>query len=685
MNVMTITHRFRLLFAIPLIWVTLVAGMSVVFQYSESRSRKTIDDATSYSPQVMTKLVTLLSQSLDAFENYVSTEKIIRQDETVNTQLISTALLNNFSIQTEKKFQDINNILTVLPNTLSSAAEKSRYESIVRIYQETFRPQLFISSMGSPQPKTEDLSGRLDKANIGYQAILKDIDGLSNLKVFNAEVRQTQYQTSLDSYENMLWGTIISLMVMIVLISWLGIDIKNILRKILGATPEEVNRLVDQIFKSRLGVDVLSEVALPKNVKTALIVFPETLMLLFSDIKKIHHTILNGDHQARFNLREHHPESRETLGLINDMLNHVGRPSVDLKVPVLNTATVIPVHTTNPRTSLIEDELQQSVDEAHEKIAKAEETLNQARSLGEDIAQSFHVFHKTHEVQLKLNQSQHAELQYAGEQTLALLEFMQTIPNRLMDGVKVCDALISRTLEEQKQLSTIENEISLVQKNTQQVSAQLSILENIALQGDMLSFNIAIEVARLGDEGRGFSAIGSEVRHLAERAMAQTHSIRALISDTDSHVISAHESLSQATIENNELLGHTQRINALTQSSAEATHTSVQSLSELAIMHEQLEGHSYEQFLHAHHQAVESNKLSQLMGTFLASVDSSDKYQTSLNQILPLTAVIDAEVFESIPLVTAISASSLSSEKTTENNKPAVPNKPLADNDWSLF
>lgn len=689
MNAMTITTRLRLLFAIPLIWVALVGGMCFSFLYVEGRSNKHTTETASYSPQVLTKIVALLSQSADAFENLALTDQILQQDAnantSTNTQQLSSALLNNFSLQTEKKFLELNSLLTILTNTSSSDEEKSLSNSISRTYQETFRTQLLLPSIGASQPTTADLAGRLSKANLSLQAILKDIDALTNLKITNTQVRQTKYQASLENYRNIFWIIIISLLGMIVLMGWMGIDFKIALRKILGGSPEEIDNLVDQIFKSRLGVDVISEAAMPKNVKTALIVFPETLMRFFSDIKKINQNILFGDHHARFNLREHHPESRETLGLINAMLDHIMLRPQSLLASVQNAATTLPGQTSHSQSSLTENILQDTVDAANERIANFEEALKQALSLSEDIAQSMHTLQTSHGLHLKLNQSQHAELQYVGEQTKALLHFIQRLPDRLMDGEKICDALITSTLEEQNQLAMIEENIDLVQKNIQEVRAQLSILENIALQGDMLSFNIAIEVARLGDEGRGFTAIGSEIRHLAERAMVQTHSIRALISDTDTGVICAHESLCQATVTNKDLLGYVQRINALTQSSVEAAHTSTQGLSELVIVHEQMKGHSHEQFLLTHHEAVNSNKLCQSMGGLVHSLGGSANSPSPSNQILPLNVVKNEGVLETTPLIAAVNPSSIFSDHTAEKNVPASGSKAITTTDWSLF
>ncbi len=678
---MTITTRLRLLFAIPLIWVTLVGAMCFIFLYVEVRSNKRTDDTASYSPQVLTKIVSLLSQSVDAFENLASTDQILRQDANTNAQQLSALLLNNFLLKTEKKFLELNILLTILTNNSSSNEEKSLSDSITRTYQETFRTQLLLPRIGASLPPAADLAERLSKANLSLQAMLKDIDALTNLKITNTQTKQT----SPENYERIVWGTIISLLVMIVLLSWIGIDFKIALRKILGAPPEEIDRLVDQIFKSRLGVDVISEAALPKNVKTALIVFPETLMRFFSDIKKIHHNILIGDHLARFNLREHHPESRETLGLINDMLDHIVlRPPTPITA-VQNAAPTLPVKTSHSPTPQTENILQNAVDAANERIAHSEETLKQALLLSQDIAQFMHTLQSSQGVHLKLNQSQHAELQYAGEQTLALLHFIQKLPDSLLDGEKICDSLTNSTLEEKNQLSLITNNIDQVQKNIQEVSAQLSILENIALQSDMLSFTIAIEVARLGDDGRGFSAIGSEIRHLAERAMAQTHSIRALISDTDTGVTSAHERLSQVTETNKNLLGYAHRINALTQSSAEAVHSSIQGLSELTFVHDQMEGHSHEQVLLTHHEAVKSNKLCELMGGLVNSLGGSSDNPSSSNQVLPLNLVKDDGLFASTPLVAAINPSSISSDHNKEKNIPASGSKPINNTDWSLF
>ena len=685
MNALTITTRLRLLIGVSLIALTLITGMSLISLYAANRLIKTNYDASAYSPQVLTNIVSQLSQSLYAFENLASTDQIIHQEATAKTQQLSAALLSNFSLQIEKKFQGINSLLAVLPKTLQTPEEKSLYDSITRTYQEVFRPQLQIPNNPAPLLTTDDLARRFSRASLGLETILKDIDSLTTRQIARTKISQTQYQSSIENYENMLWGAIASLIIVMVLLIWMGIEIKLALNKILGAPPEEVGTLVDQIFKTRLGAEMIAKQTLSANVKTALMVFPEHLIRLFVDVRQIHERIIADDLQARLSLRTHHAESRETLELINDMLDHLVLRHVEAKVAALHSAPVVSTQPPSASTAALESRLQKSIDDTADIAAKAAETLKHALTLSEDISQTVQTFQARQVIHLKLNKARHSELQYAGEHTITLLNNMQRLPDRLAEGEQICRALILTAQDDQKQLEIIAEAIDFIQKNTQQLTAQLAIIENIALQGDMLAFNIAIEAARIGDEGRGFSAIGNEVRHLAERAMTQTHSIRTLISATDTKATTAYESLSRASKATKQLLSQTSQIKTLTQSSAEVALASVQGVSELVVARNHIEGHSHQQTLLLNHQTEISNGLKQLTDALENSLGGSLKNQSSSDKVLPLKLVANDAVLERLPSVAAVNASSLYSQPAAVKNGDILTSKPLAENDWSLF
>jgi methyl-accepting chemotaxis protein len=93
-----------------------------------------------------------------------------------------------------------------------------------------------------------------------------------------------------------------------------------------------------------------------------------------------------------------------------------------------------------------------------------------------------------------------------------------------------------------KVVSTMQ-EISTASK---QIGEITGVIDAIASQTNILALNAAAEAARAGDLGRGFSAVATEVRNLAQRSATAAKEIRGLIADNLDKVKAGAQQVEQA-------------------------------------------------------------------------------------------------------------------------------------------
>lgn len=73
-----------------------------------------------------------------------------------------------------------------------------------------------------------------------------------------------------------------------------------------------------------------------------------------------------------------------------------------------------------------------------------------------------------------------------------------------------------QSMASDNQKGVLEQEFQNVVHRTKELFDIVTILEKISLQTNILSLNAAVEAARVGEQGKGFAVIASEVRILAQ-------------------------------------------------------------------------------------------------------------------------------------------------------------------------
>lgn len=128
-------------------------------------------------------------------------------------------------------------------------------------------------------------------------------------------------------------------------------------------------------------------------------------------------------------------------------------------------------------------------------------------------------------------------------QAMELLEGTQGaasdgVPQSLKDFIQVSDERLNKMADEVVRVADLSvnmvRELDGVQNRTQAIDGFLLDVEKLADQTSLLALNADIEAARVGEHGRGFSVVASEVRRLSKRSHEFSDRIRVHLKEVRS-------------------------------------------------------------------------------------------------------------------------------------------------------
>lgn len=95
------------------------------------------------------------------------------------------------------------------------------------------------------------------------------------------------------------------------------------------------------------------------------------------------------------------------------------------------------------------------------------------------------------------------------------------------------------------ELSEIKKDLELLIKTIATINDKTKMIDDIVFQTKLLSFNAAVESARAGEYGRGFSVVAEEIRKLSELSGIQSKEINSVVSNAVEKVIDLNKAIEQ--------------------------------------------------------------------------------------------------------------------------------------------
>jgi len=114
-------------------------------------------------------------------------------------------------------------------------------------------------------------------------------------------------------------------------------------------------------------------------------------------------------------------------------------------------------------------------------------------------------------------------------------------------GGDAIDRTVQNILNLRETVGETAKKVKRLGESSQQISKVVSLINQIAMQTNLLAINAGIEAARAGEEGQGFAVVAEEVGELAARSAAATQEIEKIVENIQRETSQVVEAMEQST------------------------------------------------------------------------------------------------------------------------------------------
>lgn len=221
--------------------------------------------------------------------------------------------------------------------------------------------------------------------------------------------------------------------------------------------------------------------------------------------------VSNGDLTVRAQMSE------GEIGIVADFFNSIVESLRDL-------VTQVKVTTLKVNESLIQDEAE---------VAKlAQEATNQSQ--------------KTLQM-LDFVEEMSKSIQEVAQNTQSAAVVAQKASTTAQTGGVTIDKTVDSIVKLRDTVGETAKKVKRLGESSQEISKVVSLINQIALQTNLLAINASIEAARAGEDGRGFAVVAEEIGQLAIQSASATKEIEQIVEAIQKETITVVEAMENDT------------------------------------------------------------------------------------------------------------------------------------------
>jgi methyl-accepting chemotaxis protein len=137
--------------------------------------------------------------------------------------------------------------------------------------------------------------------------------------------------------------------------------------------------------------------------------------------------------------------------------------------------------------------------------------------------------------------------QIASEKAKSVSESAQKSAQISQVGRKSTDETVESMKRIHQQMSSIADSMVRLSEQTQAIGQIIAAVDDLAAQSNLLAVNAAIEAAKAGEQGKGFTVVAQEVKSLAEQSKQATAQVRTILNDIQKATSAAVMATEQGT------------------------------------------------------------------------------------------------------------------------------------------